>query len=173
MSKRFLKGLLHVYLLGKRHAQPWGLPLVLRCLTRHPFELAATCDYDCCLGKHCFWWSLHLHSALVNWWHWTLGLPSFLFYLTRFACLPIWHSYSDFLSGLWALLLCYSLSKVPLPVSLAVHSTRVMAAFMAFLDKIPLKEICGAATWKTATTFIRHYALEHELSKWGRLAEWC
>lgn len=36
--------MLHVYSPIKRHAQTWDLSLVLRCLTRHPFELAAVCD---------------------------------------------------------------------------------------------------------------------------------
>lgn len=44
LAKRFLKGLLYLYPPVKRHAELWDLPLVLRCLTRHPFEPAATCD---------------------------------------------------------------------------------------------------------------------------------
>lgn len=34
----------NVYHAPQKRAEPWDLPLVLRCLTRHPFEPASTCD---------------------------------------------------------------------------------------------------------------------------------
>lgn len=44
LSKRFLRGLLLSHPPVKHTKCTWDLPLVLRCLTRHPFEPAATCD---------------------------------------------------------------------------------------------------------------------------------
>lgn len=44
LSKQFLRGLLKVYPSIKTKPVPWDLPLVLRCLTKPPFEPAATTE---------------------------------------------------------------------------------------------------------------------------------
>lgn len=44
LSKRFFKGMVHLYPPIKHLMEAWDLPLVLRCLTRKPFEPVATCD---------------------------------------------------------------------------------------------------------------------------------
>lgn len=65
LSKQFLKGMLHVYLPTKCHAQPRDFPLVLCCLMRPPFEPVAAYDLGCYHAKYS-WCLSHLHDVLGN-----------------------------------------------------------------------------------------------------------
>lgn len=54
---------------------------------------------------------------------------------------------------------CYELGKVPLPVVVLAHSTRVQASLAAFLAQVPIQETCQATTWSSVHTFASRYAL--------------
>lgn len=56
--------------------------------------------------------------------------------------------------------LAYDLARVPKSQCVTAHSTRAVAASVAFLDGVPLHEICRAATWSSPNTFISHYAID-------------
>ncbi len=48
-------------------------------------------------------------------------------------------------------------SDLPLPLGVKAHSTRSMGASNAFLAGVPMQDICDAAGWSTALTFVRFY----------------
>lgn len=85
-SKRFLKGMLHVYPLLKHHVEPWDLPLVLRCLTKPPFEPVATCKL-----RLFSWKTLFLVVITSTWRVGELAAldirPPFLTFLPHAVCL--------------------------------------------------------------------------------------
>lgn len=85
-SKRFLKGMLHVYPLLKHHVEPWDLPLVLRCLTKPPFEPVATCKL-----RLFSWKTLFLVAITSTWRVGELAAldirPPFLTFLPHAVCL--------------------------------------------------------------------------------------
>lgn len=239
-TKCFMKGLLHTFPPRTRKAQTWDLALVLRCLTRAPFEPAASCELKMLSWKTLFLVAItsarrvselaaldsrppfmvfqphavqlstnisflpkvvsefHINSEIIlpdfcpnpatprdKLYH-TLDVTKALkYYLhrTRFSDRhsALFVSYSKRNLGervssqrlsRWVvglICLCYSLSKVPLPIQISAHSTRAMAASQAFLRGIPLHEICKAATWRTPTTFIRHYAIESRAAQAGAM----
>lgn len=231
MTKYFMWGMLHVYPHIPRCAQPWDLLLVPRCLTRHPFEPAATCALKFLSWKMLFLVAITSArcvselAALDSRPPFLVLLPHAVQLLTNMTFLPklasefrmnskillsdffpslvtpkekLYHSldvtralkfyihktqfpdrhHSLFVSyfGLalggkissehlskWIVGLigmCYYFSKFPLLVSVTSHSTRAMVTSTAFLEGIPLDDICEAATWKTSMMFIRHYALK-------------
>ncbi len=45
-------------------------------------------------------------------------------------------------------------SDLPLPLGVKAHSTRSMGASNAFLAGVPMQDICDAAEWSTALTFV-------------------
>ncbi|XP_050809179.1 uncharacterized protein LOC127051204 [Gopherus flavomarginatus] len=53
---------------------------------------------------------------------------------------------------------CYDLAHVPTG-RVTAHSTRAQASSLAFLARVPIQEICRAATWSSVHTFASHYAL--------------
>lgn len=54
LVKRFLRGLVHVYPLVRSPPPVWDLPLVLRRLTRNPFEPLVSCDLRLLMWKTAF-----------------------------------------------------------------------------------------------------------------------
>ncbi|XP_054846822.1 uncharacterized protein LOC129337273 isoform X2 [Eublepharis macularius] len=56
--------------------------------------------------------------------------------------------------------LCYQHAGVQCPLLVTAHSTRAQAASAAFLRGVPLRDVCQAATWSTADTFIKHYSVD-------------
>lgn len=56
--------------------------------------------------------------------------------------------------------LAYELGWTLLPSQPRPHSTRAMSTSTAFLQGIPLPDICRAATWTTPFTFATHYRLD-------------
>lgn len=58
--------------------------------------------------------------------------------------------------------MAYQLANRPLLLSPKAHSTRGKAATVAFLQDVPLSEICKAATWSSVHTFTQHYCLESD-----------
>ncbi|KAJ7345596.1 hypothetical protein JRQ81_001546 [Phrynocephalus forsythii] len=55
--------------------------------------------------------------------------------------------------------LAYQSENVPLPASPRAHSTHGVASSTAFLQGIPIQDICKAATWSSSSTFASHYKL--------------
>ncbi|XP_042300597.1 uncharacterized protein LOC121918648, partial [Sceloporus undulatus] len=55
---------------------------------------------------------------------------------------------------------CYKVMNLPPPDGILAHSTRSSSTSAAFSTNAPLSEICRAATWKTPSTFARHYKLD-------------
>ncbi|XP_054826487.1 uncharacterized protein LOC129323798 [Eublepharis macularius] len=58
------------------------------------------------------------------------------------------------------ILTCYSAANLPCPLEVRAHSTRSQASSAALLRGVPLHDICRAATWASADTFVKHYALD-------------
>ena len=56
--------------------------------------------------------------------------------------------------------LAYQLAHVPVLTPLWPHSTRALAASMAFLKDILLSDICTGATWSQPSTFVTNYHLD-------------
>ncbi|XP_054826594.1 uncharacterized protein LOC129323855 [Eublepharis macularius] len=59
-----------------------------------------------------------------------------------------------------AILTCYSAANLPCPLQVHAHSTRSQASSAALFRGVPLQDICRAATWASADTFVKHYALD-------------
>ncbi|XP_042302565.1 uncharacterized protein LOC121919745 [Sceloporus undulatus] len=55
---------------------------------------------------------------------------------------------------------CYKSLKLQPPADITAHSTRSAATSAALSTNAPLAEICRAATWKSPSTFTRHYKLD-------------
>ncbi|KAL0152747.1 hypothetical protein M9458_052470 [Cirrhinus mrigala] len=54
----------------------------------------------------------------------------------------------------------YESLGLPSPLGVKAHSTRGMAASKAFLEGVPMQNICNTAGWSTPLTFIRFYDLD-------------
>lgn len=61
------------------------------------------------------------------------------------------------------MMLSFLVAKWPLPGSIWAHCTRAMGTSVAFLQGMPLHDICHAATWASLHIFMHHYTLNVQL----------
>ncbi|GAA6064850.1 uncharacterized protein LOC113078200, partial [Tachysurus ichikawai] len=59
-----------------------------------------------------------------------------------------------------AIVSAYESSGLPAPLGVRAHSTRGVAASMAWSSGVALRDICDAAGWSTPLTFVRFYDLD-------------
>ncbi len=79
-----------------------------------------------------------------------------------------------------AISLAYEVCNLPSPLDIRAHSTREVASSQALFRRVPLEDICMAASWSSPNYFVRFYNLyvntapgSQVLSVWTSCVFWC